>query len=403
MKIIQQQFTVSYSYPVIFTRDVFGVPNRALSDILPSSGQQKNRVLVVIDSRVFDATPGLIEKIEKYASRNGGVMEFITSPVIIKGGEECKKDHSEVEKIHALIEKNHMCRHSFVLALGGGAVLDVAGYAAATAHRGLRLIRVPTTTLAQNDAGVGVKNGINAFGRKNFIGAFAPPYAIINDFDFLKTLPARTLRAGLAEAVKVALIKDRDFFDFLYNERRRLSTFVPEVMERAIIRCAELHIEHIGTSGDPFEFGSSRPLDFGHWSAHKIEELTEGEVQHGEAVAMGIALDSLYSRCCGLISEIDLHRIFSTLEEIGFDLYHWALSWIDIKGAIREFQEHIGGELTLPLLKGIGDKIETREIDSNLFKQCVNILAERSKGKESKNVHGDLPDVGRAGAGNLLP
>jgi 3-dehydroquinate synthase len=231
---------------------------------------------------------------------------------------------------------------------------------------------------------VGVKNSINAFQRKNFLGTFSPPFAVINDFDFLKTLPERELRAGISEAVKVALIKDKTFFEELYRERQALAAFQPEAMEKMIIRCAELHIEHIGQSGDPFEFGSSRPLDFGHWSAHKIEELTGGEVRHGEAVAMGIALDSFYSHLMGFLSELELRKIFTTLEDIGFELYHWAMSWMDIDKALREFQEHLGGELTIILLKGIGNQTEVHQIDTGLFQKGIDMLARRRK--EHKRV-----------------
>jgi len=260
-------------------------------------------------------------------------------------------------------------------------VLDAAGYAAATAHRGVRLIRVPTTVLAQNDAGVGVKNGVNAFGRKNFLGSFAPPFAVINDFDFLATLQPRDLRSGIAEAIKVALIRDRPFFDSLYTSRAELSRFESSAMERMIIRCAELHLEHIATGGDPFECGSSRPLDFGHWNAHKLEDLTRSELRHGEAVAIGIALDSLYSRHSGSLGDLDLHRILTLLDDLGFTLYHPALSWLDVEKSLREFQEHLGGELSIPLLAGIGCKIEAHHIDAVLMKRCIGELAERAKVK----------------------
>ena len=402
MKIIQQSFSLNYSFPVVFTHDVFNLNNSILCDILRNSGQIPSKILPVIDSEIMNAIPRLAEKMDTYAKYHHEVMEFVSSPLIIRGGETCKQDTSEVVKTQALIDKHHLCRHSFVLAIGGGAVLDAAGFAAATAHRGIRLIRMPTTTLAQNDAGVGVKNGINAFGRKNFLGTFNPPFTVINDFDFLKTLPERDLRAGIAEGVKVALIKDKAFFDFLYKERYRLAHFIPEVMERMIIRCAELHIEHIGMNGDPFEFGSSRPLDFGHWSAHKIEELTDGNVKHGEAVAMGIALDALYSFHLGLINEIEWHKIVTVLEDIGFKLYHWALSWMDIQKAMREFQEHIGGELTVILLNGIGSKIEVHEVDTKLYKDCINTLASRKVEKGNRDERRKELDVGKRSIGNLL-
>jgi len=402
MKVIQQSFTVPYSFPVIFTRDAFDTENTALSDVLKTSGRNMNRMLVVVDSCIVNSTPGLLEKVEKYGQRHRDIIELADTPYVARGGEACKKDSIEVERIHALIDKYHLCRHSFILAIGGGAVLDTAGYAAATAHRGIRLIRMPATTLAQNDAGVGVKTSINGFGRKNYIGTFTPPYAVISDFNFLDTLPDREKRAGIAEAVKVAIIKDRAFFDYLYRERHHLASFKPEVMEEMIIRCAELHIEHIGTGGDPFEYGSSRPLDFGHWSAHKIEELTGGDVRHGEAVAIGVALDSLYSYHIGNITEIELTKILITLEDIGFDLYHWSLGWMNINEALKEFQEHLGGELNITLLDGIGHKIEAHEIDIDLLKTCMDELYRRQKSKEDRDAHSMLSEIGEGNAGSVL-
>ena len=179
-----------------------------------------------------------------------------------------------MEWILAAIDERAVDRHSYVLALGGGALLDVAGYAAAVAHRGVRVIRLPTTVLAQNDAGVGVKNGLNAYGKKNFLGTFAPPWAVIDDELFLTTLSARDWRAGTSEAVKVALLRDAAFF----AELERLAPAVAErdlgAMRALIRRCAELHLAHIAGGGDPFEMGCARPLDFGHWSAHKLERLS---------------------------------------------------------------------------------------------------------------------------------
>jgi 3-dehydroquinate synthase len=385
MKTIQQSFSVAYRFPVIFTRDVFGDRNTVLADMLAGSGEKQNLVLIVADSNVVSSNPGLLEAIERYGQRHRHVLEFVDSPFIIRGGEICKTEPLEVEKIRSLTEKHHICRHSFILVIGGGAVLDAAGYAAATAHRGIRLIRMPTTTLAQNDAGVGVKNGVNAFGKKNYIGTFAPPYGVINDFDFLDSLPARDMRAGIAEAVKVALIKDRPFFDYLYSERHKLRLFEPEAVENMTVRCAELHMEHMSQGGDPFEAGASRPLDFGHWSAHNIEELTSGSVRHGEAVAMGIALDSLYSHHLGKVSELELKKIFLTLEDIGFDLYHWAMGWVDVDRALKGFQEHLGGELTVTLLDGIGRKTDVHEVDTALMRRCIETLAARKKQKETND------------------
>ena len=383
---IRQRFSVGYSFPVLFTRGVFAVANTLLRDTLCGASTpagKRHRVLLAIDSNVADSDPTVLDRFAAYVEAHADVIEIAGPPLVVRGGEICKSDPVEVTAIHGLVEKYRIDRQSFIIACGGGAVLDAVGYAAATAHRGVRLVRLPTTVLGQNDAGVGVKNGVNAFGRKNFLGTFAPPFAVINDFEFLGTLPARDMRAGIAEAVKVAAIKDAEFLDWLHRERRHLAAFSPAVMEHMIERCALRHIEHVG-SADPFESGSARPLDFGHWAAHKLEELTGNELRHGEAVAIGCALDSLYSFHKGMISEIELGKVLHTLEDIGFELYHRALARLDVEEALEQFREHLGGELCITLLDGLGRKVEVTEIDYPLMRRCIAALGDRAHRREDR-------------------
>jgi 3-dehydroquinate synthase len=276
-----------------------------------------------------------------------------------------------------------------VVAIGGGAVLDMTGYAAATAHRGVRHIRVPTTVLSQNDSGVGVKNGINTFGSKNFLGTFMPPNAVINDFRFLTTLEDRDWRAGIAEAIKVALIKDPSFFDTIRRDASILAPTVRDMaaMQRLIYRCARLHMAHISTFGDPFERGSSRPLDFGHWTAHKLETLSQFRVRHGEAVAIGIALDCIYANLLGMLDQEALDRILSTFDLLGFTLYaeELGLHLDDLTHpdslfrGLDEFREHLGGRLTVLLLEDIGKSVEVHEVDFAMYKKAIARLQERSR------------------------
>jgi 3-dehydroquinate synthase len=263
-------------------------------------------------------------------------------------------------------------------------LLDVAGFAAATAHRGIRHVRIPTTTLSQADSGVGVKNGLNAFGQKNFIGAFAPPYAVINDFQLLATLPPREKRSGYVEAVKVACIRDAEFFNVLERDAPLLAAFAPEPMKYLIRRCAELHLEHIATGGDPFETGSARPLDFGHWAAHKLEQLSRFTISHGEAVAIGLALDVVYSRLTGLLEAEEAERILTLLENLGFKLFADELLNADAVGlpailaGLEEFREHLGGELTVTLLRGIGRSLEVHEMNAQAISSAVAELRVRA-------------------------
>ncbi len=244
---------------------------------------------------------------------------------------------------------------------------------------------MPTTVLAQNDSGVGVKNAINAFGVKNLLGTFAPPFAVINDSAFLDTLPPRDKLAGIAEAVKVALIRDREFFLWLERNAEALARFAPNALDALIVRCAELHMRQIAHGGDPFERGSARPLDYGHWSAHKLETLTRHELRHGEAVAIGIALDARYSVLAGHLAEGEDERVVRLLRQLGFKLWDAALDLKDEKGKRRvlaglaDFQEHLGGELTVTLLAGIGKGVEVHEIDAARVDEAVRWLRRQAK------------------------
>src|SRR5690606_26760740 len=187
-----------------------------------------------------------------------------------------KTPQSSVDRISESVGRYGIDRHSSIMAIGGGAVLDAVGYAAAVAHRGIRHLRVPTTVLSQNDSGMGVKNGINYRGKKNFLGTFSPPVAVFNDNLFLLTLGDREWVSGISEAGMVALIKDAAFFDWIEAHAERLRSSDSEAMDYLMFGGAELHLQHIA-GADPFEFGSSRPLDFGHWSAHKLEQLSRFE------------------------------------------------------------------------------------------------------------------------------
>ena len=382
MSVIKHQITVSYEHQIHFTDGLFDRANPLLQTLLSGfSGRAK--AVVVVDEALAGARGDLLQGIADYFSAHANALNLVCPPVVIEGGERAKNSYFHVSEIHSQIERSHLDRHSYLIAVGGGALLDVAGLAAATAHRGLRHVRIPTTTLSQCDAGVGVKNGINAFGKKNFIGTFAPPWAVINDFQLLSSLSDRDKRGGFAEAVKVALIRDREFFRQLEHDATALAAFAPEPMRALIRRSAELHVRHIAEGGDPFEFGSARPLDFGHWAAHKLEQLSENRIRHGEAVAMGMALDVIYSRRAGLLPAPAAERALRLLEALGFELFANEMLHLDtnhqrvvLKG-LEEFREHLGGELTLTLLRDIGQGAEVHEICLPKMLEALGELEQR--------------------------
>ena len=383
--VIHQRLTIPFDYPVRFTEGILRPDHSVLVDAISRrEPERRHRVFVIVDGGLPPLRPELTQEIDSYVAAHADRLELVGEVEIVPGGEAVKNDPVHVERIQARLHELGIDRQSVVLVIGGGAVQDMAGYAAATAHRGVRLVRVPTTVLSQNDSGVGVKNGINAFGTKNFLGTFAPPFAVINDFDLLRTLTPRDLRAGIAEAVKVALIRDADFFTWLETNVRGLAAFAAAPMREMIRRSAELHLHHIAGGGDPFEFGTSRPLDFGHWAAHRLETLTANELRHGEAVAIGMALDTRYSVEIGLLDESALSRICALLEALGLRLWDPALNHRDASGARKihrgliEFREHLGGDLAVTLLEGIGRGLEVHEIDDAAMERAILGLEARA-------------------------
>jgi 3-dehydroquinate synthase len=381
-----QQFSVAYEFPVYFTENLFSAGNRVLVETLSrrEAGKQ-HRCMVFVDEGLTTAYPSLLGNIKAYADLHADVMTLVAQPFIVPGGEIVKNDLYHIEWMQGLVQEHRVDRHSFIIVVGGGAVLDAAGLVAATSHRGIRLIRVPTTVLSQNDSGVGVKNGVNLKGAKNFVGTFAPPFAVLNDLALLEHLPEREKVAGMAEAVKVALIRDAAFFHWLESNLSALSIFDRAAMAYMIRRCAELHMHQIGHGGDPFEMGSARPLDFGHWAAHKLESLTRNHVRHGEAVAIGIALDTRYSVACGRLAPGTEDRVAAMLELLGFRLWHPALETRIADGTnallagLREFQEHLGGELTITLIEDIGRGVEVHEMDEEMVLASIAWLKSRSR------------------------
>ena len=387
-----QEIRVDFRYGVYFTQDVFALNNPLLAEIVAEGGGDLPRkILVVVDRGLYRHHPHLLEQITDYLGYYPDRVQLAWPPLLVPGGERVKNEATAVSLVHRAIHQANLCRHSYVLAVGGGAVIDMTGYAAATAHRGLRLIRIPTTVMAQADASIGVKNGINAFGKKNFLGTFAPPRAVLNDCAFLTTLSSRDWLSGVAEALKVALIKDAALFAFLEKSALALKNRDMEVMQRVIRRSAALHLEHIATGGDPFEFGSSRPLDFGHWAAHKLEQLSSFDLRHGEAVAIGIALDATYSHLIGRLPPGPWRRILALLDRLG--LPRWAAPLADVRAVLlglQEFREHLGGCLTIMLLAGIGQPVEVHELEPKVVEEAIVLLGRRQSGGARKPAAASL-------------
>jgi 3-dehydroquinate synthase len=381
MNYLQQSFSVRFDYKVYFTTHLFRNNNSLFHDFLQSQkSDTTKKLLFVLDKGVVQHHPDLQQEIRDYFDSEES-FSLVPEMLVLPGGEAAKNDPNLFLQIVDAINAYSIDRHSYLVAIGGGSILDLAGYAAAISHRGIRHIRVPTTVLSQNDSGVGVKNGINYFNKKNFLGTFAPPVAVFNDYFFLTTLNDEEWRSGMSEAVKVALIKNAEFYQWLKKNAKVLAQRNMEAMEYLIKECAALHLQHIA-SGDPFEMGSSRPLDFGHWSAHKLEQLSGFSVRHGEAVAFGIALDTAYSYLSGRINETDARNIIDLLQTLGFAITHPLMEINDdhspVLQGLNEFREHLGGRLTIMLLQSIGKGVEVHELDTELLKKSSQWLQQYS-------------------------
>jgi 3-dehydroquinate synthase len=377
-----QRLVVPFEFPVLFTDHVFSRDNAALHSALTRLDEARApRAMLYVDAGAETATPGLAESAGVWC-RHWGVT-LAAPPRILPGGEPAKNDWPATQALILEMLGLRLDRHAFVIIAGGGALLDAVGFAASLVHRGLRVIRIPTTALAQCDGAVGVKTAINFAGGKNAIGTFAPPFAVLNDFQFLPTLADREWRGGVAEAFKVAIIRDRPFFDFLGENTAAFRERLHEPMRHLVQRCAELHLDHIRTGGDPFEMGRARPLDFGHWSAHKLELLSKFRISHGDAVAAGVALDSAYAALHHWISDDEFQLIHRVLSQSGFPLWYPEMEDAALLDGLREFQEHLGGDLCVTFPDGLGRSREETRVEAAAvrasLKRLQQLAAENSK------------------------
>jgi len=361
-----REIAVPFRHRVWFTDGSLDPANPAFAHALRCAcpgREAPRRMAAFVDSGVLAAWPDLTEKLYRYLLAHDGLPELMWVESM-QGGEACKNDPSCVEDVLDAVNNVKIDRHSVLLAIGGGAVLDAVGFGAAIAHRGVRHVRMPTTVLAQDDSAMGVKNGVNRGAKKNFTGAFAPPDAVVCDRAFLATLPDAVWRGGFSEAVKIALLKDPALFETLERDGPAIRARSMDAAWPVIMRSAELHARHIMDGGDPFETREARPLDHGHWAAHRLESMTGFELPHGEAVGIGLALDTVYARRIGLLQPEQATRILQVLASLGLARSHPMLASMDeVLWGLEEFREHLGGALSITLMRDIGRPIEVHEID----------------------------------------
>jgi len=370
-------FHVPFVHRLRFTADALGEDAEVLLDLLEPSGSGPPRVQFWLDENVANAVPHLAVQIESFYEKHPTRVMRAGNIQRVVGGELIKNDIHVLERMLKVMHAAGLDRRSYVVVVGGGAVLDAVGFAAAIAHRGIRLVRLPTTTLSQADSGIGVKNSVNLFQKKNWLGTFAVPWGVVNDYALLESLSDRDFRCGFSEAVKVALLKSPEMFRQLERSSEAIGRRDANTASAMIRWSARLHLEHITAGGDPFEALEARPLDFGHWSAHRLETLSDFELRHGEAVAIGVACDTVYSSLVHGLPGSDAQRVLTCLRHLGFDLYHPVLEHTDgVFDGLEEFRQHLGGRLTLTMLGGIGRSFEVHHVDREKMCRAMRRVAE---------------------------
>ena len=375
-------FNVTFRHRVLFERDAFGT-GTALANVLSSANEAPVTTLAVVDDGLVQAAPDVPRRIEDWFGRHTTIATLATEPIVLPGSERAKQGmRPVVDPVIEAIRQAGLCRHSCVLGIGGGALLDAVGLAASLAHRGVGLIRIPTTTLAQGDAGIGVKNGVNipnVTGGKNLMGTFAVPSGVINDPTLLTTLDDTHWRGGLAEAIKVALVKDHELLDTIEASADALVRRDLDSMEHVLKTCAHLHLRHITDGGDPFESKLARPLDFGHWVAHELEARSDWTVPHGEAVAMGMSVDLQVGKAMGLTDADTADRVDSLLRQLGFlRTACGSVTTSELLEGLEHFRQHLGGRLTICMIQSPGSPIDVHAVDMDITASALDaVLAGR--------------------------
>lgn len=305
-----------------------------------------------------------------HALREQGVTVI---PIILPDG-EAYKNSDTLNMIYDALLQNHCERSTTLIALGGGVIGDLTGYAAATYLRGVPFIQIPTTLLSQVDSSVGGKTGINHPFGKNMIGAFYQPQLVLADIDTLKTLPARELSAGLAEVIKYGLIRDEPFFNWLETNMAKLMGLDSDALSYAIFRSCENKAEVVAL--DEHETGERALLNLGHTFGHAIENaMGYGVWLHGEAVAAGTIMAAELSQRMGWLNSIEIERIKTIFDaaqlpiiapDLGYQRY------LDLMGMDKKV---VDGKIRLVLQQAIGKAVITSDYDAELLRKTLTIDA----------------------------
>lgn len=343
------------SYPIYISHSIFTEP--ALWQSLIASSQ----VCIVTNETI---APLFLSQLAAVFS------EYQCNAVILPDGEMHKQLDAWLQIMNTLVENDH-CRSTTLIALGGGVVGDVTGFAAACYQRGVNFIQVPTTLLAQVDASIGGKTGINYQHQKNLIGAFYQPKAVLIDTVFLSTLSDREFRSGLAEVIKYALIQDKDFFNYLCEHIHALLARSADVLAYVIETCVNIKV-HIVEQDERDETGARALLNFGHTFGHALESVMNFTLLHGEAVAWGMHTACQLSQRLGYLSSEEALKIEQVLRRCGL-LMPWprTITTDLLLEAMTHDKKNAENKMTLILLKCVGEAFVTDAVNMEMITAIV--------------------------------
>lgn len=352
------------SYPILIGPGFLDSIPEEFSNIF----QHQKQVAIVTNNTV---APLYLERVKKSLSELSPSCEFLD--IILPDGESFKNS-STLEKIYDALLEKALNRKCLMIALGGGVIGDMCGFAAATYQRGVSFFQVPTTLLSQVDSSVGGKTGINHPLGKNMIGAFYQPAGVLIDVDVLGTLPNRELSAGLAEVIKYGLISDYDFFCWIESNIEKLVGKDSESLTYAIKRSCEIKAEVV--AADEKESGVRAILNLGHTYGHAIEShMGYGVWLHGEAVAAGMVMACELSCSLGWLEHSVVSRLTNLLNKASLPCTPpKEMKGNDFKKYMSIDKKNLDGSIRLVLLKGCGDAVITSDFDKDVFEHQMENL-----------------------------
>lgn len=365
MKTITVNYENKPCYDIVLAEDFFSFSDTVFH-VMNSDSTRK--ICVVSDSIVAKIYMKKIISLLK--ERFDTVISFI-----FEAG-EASKNINTVQKLYEQLINNHFERHDFLIALGGGVVGDLTGFAAATYLRGIDFIQVPTSLLSQVDSSIGGKTGVDFMQYKNMVGAFYQPKLVYMSMEVFDTLPDQQFANGMAEEIKHGLIKNADYYQYMKENQTSILKKSPEqMMELLNVGC---NIKRVVVENDPKEKGERALLNFGHTIGHAIEKLSDFRLYHGECVSLGMVAAAYLSVKKGHLSEDELHDIEHTLEAYHLPICVSGYSCDDVLAATKSDKKMIGGKIKFTLLRSIGDAYSDLSLTDQELLDAINYVVKEA-------------------------